>query len=556
MAIMAIGAWRRLASMALLCVAVVPAGAAEETTAPSSGNGSGSNYWVSIVLIVSVAFIMLVLYAVNHSDDDLRKAGKQTVSSTISIFAAVLFFQACQGFLQYAFSLPEEEVTFKVFVVYFVQGEFWFVASQLILFLVSVGYVTTESGIRELRQMANHKNEIFANLQAATSDLLSSGEVYEVVLKANALQEKANEVTGACPFWKVTCNQRCWGVLTGHIAGFAAISAFGAAQQIAVATCPQQYVPLVGFLSVLASGALIHAHFYLVQILRARAQDWFAMPTPSGISSEQLDELGETREKLFEMWNDVTEESENDVMGVMLGFLLMNVARSAILSLGRYPVHFPNIEGELGAGEDCNPFLLILLGTVIPVIRLLRGRALLPKRFAEFGKCFGQMFFAWCFFFGTQNIFHRYLPPAEAVSSVVSAFNQSLLSMVLIFLLDKAADVSSPSNAKFFRHFIAAFGVLIGFAWERAFDATLGDLVKENGLQYGPGATAVLRIVAALAAIGLVLPAWRNFILPEVVAIQIQEEKEEEEEGEKEEENKAARTGHESQDDGVYVKCP
>lgn len=556
MAILAIRSWRRLACMALLYMAIVQAEAAEETTAPGGGNSRGSSYWVSIVLIVSVVFIMLVLYAVNHSDDDLRKAGKQTVSSTISIFGAVLFFQACQGFLQYAFSLPEEEVTFKVFVVYFVQGEFWFVASQLILFLVSVGYVISESGVRELCCMVNHKDEVVKKMKDATSDLLNADHTYQVVLKAKALEDKALEVTGACPFWKVTCNQKCWGVLTGHIAGFAAVSAFGAAQQIAVAACPQQYASLVGFLAVLVAGALMHSHFYLAQMIRARAQHWLAMPTPSELPNAQLEKIRETREQLFDMWNDVAEESENDVMGVMLGFLLMNAARSAILSLGGHPVRFPNIEGELDAREDCNPFLLILLGTAIPVVRLLRGRALLPKRYVEFGKVFAQMFFAWCFFFGTQSIFHGYLPHAEAISSVVSAFNQSLLSMVLIFLLDKVADNSSTANAKFLRNFIAAFGVLIGFAWERAFDATLGDVVKENGLQYGPGATAVLRIVAAVAAVGLVLPAWRLFILPEVVAIEIQEEKEENEEEEKEEESKEARAGHEKQDDGVYVKCP
>merc|ERR1712187_615408 len=120
-------------------------------------------------------------------------------------------------------------------------------------------------------------------------------------------------------------------------------------------------------------------------------------------------------------------------------------------------------------------------------------------------------------------------------------------SMTIVFSLDKVADANEGFIKKYCRDFMSSFGVCIGFAWERAFDATIGSLVKAKAAIYGPGGTAVLRVIVSFAVLVLVVPAWRFYILPEVVAIGIAEEVEEEEE-EKEKEKKESRHGQEGKE--------
>merc|ERR1719502_1344044 len=96
----------------------------------------------------------------------------------------------------------------------------------------------------------------------------------------------------------------------------------------------------------------------------------------------------------------------------------------------------------------------------------------------------------------------------------------------MIFLFDHIADSekSSESVDMLFRDLILAFGILIGFCWEHAFHVGVEDLAAH--LQHVTTFNGALTKVCVCVAIsGIVLPAYRLYIMPTV--FRLTEEKEE-----------------------------
>jgi hypothetical protein len=83
----------------------------------------------------SLTFVLAMFYLVNHPDPDMKRYSWQTISSTISIFIAVLIFQGCDGLIK-EFIIDKQtimdEKTFEI-ATNFVHQILWFWCLQFVL---------------------------------------------------------------------------------------------------------------------------------------------------------------------------------------------------------------------------------------------------------------------------------------------------------------------------------------------------------------------------------------------------------------------------------------
>jgi len=141
---------------------------------------SPENQGVSLMLLGSVSFMMTTFYLVNHPDEDMKKHSWRVISSTISIFSAVLFFQACQG-------VVEEYIIAKA-----CKGS----AAEKCILGVNLGHMLSWLLLLQL---------VLARISGA--------------IGTEPTDKKS-----------VTLSMKCWAVMMGHISGFSAINAFGVLQ--------------------------------------------------------------------------------------------------------------------------------------------------------------------------------------------------------------------------------------------------------------------------------------------------------------------------------------
>lgn len=166
------GASRMLAVLALVETTVM---AEKEGSEPESPVGVA----ISVMLLGSMCFFMSLFYLVNYPDDDIKRYSWQVVSSTLSIFCAVLLFTGLNGL-----------VTEYIVDDTWKRWEYWAVTvntAQVLIWMLVLNVVL-----------------------AFTSGSFS---------KKGALRE-------------VQLNTECWAVLFAHLTGFATINAIGGWQHL------------------------------------------------------------------------------------------------------------------------------------------------------------------------------------------------------------------------------------------------------------------------------------------------------------------------------------
>lgn len=448
---------------------------------------------MAATLLGSISFIMLLYYFINYPDKDIQEKSWETVSSTISIFCAVLLFQSFNDMTEAYIIDPifgPGDATMGALYVDIIHMLLWFTIMQLALALLSGA----------AGPWAVDSDEFDAMNEAEQEELKEAKEV----------------------------NMKCYAVLLAHITGFASINAFGTVQAIFFASSPAR-----SFLAVPLS--------FVCMLILQRITDTIRERISMGDDGE--------KDEFEELWDEETEEAENDVFGLTLSFTMINAMRFLISGC------LPNQEGK---EEECpiEEFTFhhtfyqkaLTIGTgfastaLICVIRVnwpewceeeglekiedeaVRSRAELFARTYEGITVAIAMCFSWSFFYGVQMILAGYnniFEGQDELLSVVLALVMSCICLFGLIPLDWLADQdwTDDNCDRALRSIMEAMALLIGFAWEQCFDTSvdaIAAVTKNSGNRaINPHTT---KLGLSIFCAGLLVPAWKMYILPFMVA--------------------------------------
>merc|ERR1719329_293709 len=423
---------------------------------------------------------MSVFYLLNHNDQDMRRYSANVVSSTISIFCAVLMFEAVNGFCEEKLGMDDWDAIHQ-FGFDFAHMVLWFTLMQCALAKTSGAMLTVEQ-----------KED--AHLELMELDM------------------------------------KCYATLLAHMTGFAAINAFAQLQQTEFFSSHS----LVAFLVVPIAMVTMYGLQRATDTVRERIA------------------LGDGKKDEFEtLWDDETEEAENEVFGLALSFTATQAIRFLVGGA------LPDIEGgeekEQLLGHDLSQKMILFSFAVLfavatffsvytkpeethdhlqhladkvveesatlePLLRpadknemgadgdavgrLLGENLTKENRFKLLDMVGSEdvldrlwdaisvaasMTMAWCFFFsgrwflsGTPEILYD---DTEAHSdmmmlTLLQALVLSSLSFSLIRVLDMIEDrhrssAQSKNVEEGIEQIIKALGILVGFAWEQCFDTSV-----------------------------------------------------------------------------------
>mmetsp|Transcript_43333 Transcript_43333/g.99861 ORF Transcript_43333/g.99861 Transcript_43333/m.99861 type:complete len:589 (+) Transcript_43333:96-1862(+) len=435
-----------------------------------------------------ISFVMVLYYFLLFPDQDVRQYSYEALSSTISIFCAVLSFQALDNFLEIMI-LDHLPLTLKV-CFDMCHMLFWFLTLQATLAWLS-GAVGTTWAVKEL----------------SPADELDEAKVkkYE---KEESLRER---------------NMKCFGILLAHISGFAAINAFGSMQQM----FPFSSNAWLSFLAIPIAVLVLYILFHSMNIIRTK------------VSHGDDGEIDET-EKL---WDEETEEAENDVFGLAVSFLLVQSLR--FLICGNLADEEGEEEAEVLLGHGAVQTLLLYIfgllfvGVIFALIFNEKeeeeeaGDEEKPKEEGAGGKqeeeegnpedrSFEEaqlvamtMGFSWAMFYGSRWLLAGTVIGSDPmVLALCVALSISIVSMLTIIPLDFLADqdFTGDKTDKAIIQTIRGLGILIGFAWEQCFDAAVGSLASGFG-----HAAGTVKLGMAIFVVSIIVPAWHMYILPYMI---------------------------------------
>lgn len=470
------------------------------------------NTCISMMLLGCMGFMMATFYLVNWPDDDIRRISWEVISSTISVFGSLLLFQSSNRVLEYYFF--HDMSIWQHLAVAMLQLLLWFGTLQLVL-----AYYSGAIG----------EHHLVAKRQAALTAAESS----------SCPKKRREEFQSAerC-MHEIRLNTHAAATLMGHVTGFAAVNAWGILQQaVPRSFWPCAMVPPLSFFG-------ISWVYEITKYFRHKK-------TMADGEEDEYEEL----------WGERVAETEDEVISLAVSFLSVQILRFCISG------SLPEASGEDAEGQDWHSnyscLLLLLTGVVAgiaDVARLLYDRSIEPgwarmvsgesqnsnsinseKRAGSWFQKISAMTFAFCLLFAAEWWISSNLPMDGSMKAVVSALLVTVAAFMLIFGIDKVADMHADDaeldevllRRVFIRPFwdnnalrliISALGMLVGFSWERCFDAAVGGLSQghDGGKHWLRGAhehhrqvpAAVCNLILAVILAILVLPAWKWYILP------------------------------------------
>lgn len=331
----------------------------------------------------------------------------------------------------------------------------------------------------------------------------------------------------------------CALMLHSHMTGFAVIFA-------GLRICKElgDIAPVLRLLSVLIFALALQGVFIILDSVRHHSD-----PTTS------------IQKEMVEIWEEATEDAENEIASIGLSFILAKVIVD-IVELTVKPIE-TSTEGRLlgrhlrahAHGHTGNSELseevtdLKDTETSLKVLLWSLAFAMVTVVFVYIGDHFGRHKFSsengratmkqwiWRWFFIVQSMCAMTFAwllgkvvswemarsaqslglafDAEGVPErVVAAVAISLMSVGLIFLLDYIEDLEATPELvdRCLRGIIVSLSIMIGFGWEEAFESGM-EVIAESSQGHGSEYTMLVKLLLGLAVLAIVMPAWRWYIL-------------------------------------------
>lgn len=426
----------------LLAALLVPVMAEEESSPVAIA--------ISVMLMGSIGFQMLMFYLVNHSDRDIQRYSWQVISQTISIFCAVLLFQGCNGLVEER--LIEGSSDWMEVVVDMAQMLFWLVCMQIVL--------------------------------AITSGAL-------------------NEIFGAEPdMERVELNLKSWSVLFSHVAGFATINAWGSLQQKFFNSSPLHVLLVVPMGSV---GLLLIYHIFDVIRERIAHMD----DGEKDAYEEKWDE--ETEEAENDVAGLSMSFLTVQALRYAISGILPN--QEGLEPWGAAISHTPH-QCHLLMGCGFIFFLLSMAvlnsERIVETPERLERVIEILNNYLTFGLSW-CLFYGVRWRISATHFTHENALLMVAIALFLSAV--SFLFIFVLdkvednHLFGEDAEIAEGATEKI----ITGLGILVGFSWEQSFDTAV-DVVAEGLRHLAPPTFS--KMVMSTCLVIIVFPAWRFYILP------------------------------------------
>jgi hypothetical protein len=266
---------------------------------------------------------------VNFNDDDIRRYTWAITSTTISIFTAVLIFQAVNDLLR-AWLQMVGSSKLVICIVQFLQCNLYIGAMQILIGFIS-GTINREADTDDLDESKWVVNDPM--LQDYDSEVPESSVRNRSGLKSVYLDEFGMEVMVQKK--KINLDRRlrrmkCWATLFAHMAGFSAINAGGVLQILLVgeeAMRPKPGARPSALQLVYAYGAMAVSNLFIYGVFQlSKRYRQYQLSKARAAHRKGL------RAKLYD---EAVTEAENDLLSLSLSFLCVSAIRFTIS--GRLP---------------------------------------------------------------------------------------------------------------------------------------------------------------------------------------------------------------------------